>query len=403
MPAQALNRWWTVVAGVMSCATGAGVVFIYAFGILSAGFTAEYGWGRSTYSYCQTAFMVASGIGTILLGNMIHRWGVRRPSIVLVALFALSVALVGALPSYPLAFYLVFAAIGLTGAAATAMPYAISVAAWFDSNRGLALGLVNSGAGVGAVLFPHYAAHLNTTRGWRVGFVGVGLVIGFVAISGLLFLVKDPPGNSAGIHSVPAHRSGRYVRTRIFWMIALPVLGISVATIGSLGSLVPMLADRRIHASQIALTLSAAGLSSWISRVVVGYALDKFFAPYVGAATFLIAALGIWLVGSGHSVIPMAVGAGLIGFALGAEGGLLPFLVSRYFHGDIYSKVLGAMWVMWAWGGGIGTGLVAITFELTRSYTSGLTAFGALLLISVVVIWALPPYTYPVAKPASRT
>lgn len=398
------NVWWIVVAGAMGAAVGAGIFMVYAFGILGRALTSEHGWDRSVVQYCMTSFLIASGFGSVVLGRLIHRHGVRHPSIAYIVLFASAIAVLAALPASQAMFYAVFAIIGFGGAAANAMPYAVSVSAWFDRNRGLALGLVNTGAGVGAALAPQYASFLVSEYGWRAGFLGVAVLVGLVPILGFLFLVRDPP--------VPASRAPRpdtaspgirwfqapHFRGRHFWRIALCILAISVAMFGVMGLMVPMLADRGVPSTTTAAVLSAAGVSSWFGRVIVGYAMDKVFAPYVAASTFALALIGVALIGGADSTTAIMIGAALVGFTFGAEGDLVTFLTSRYFSMEQYSTVLGAVWVTWAWGGGIGTYLVGVTYSATGSYETALTVFAGVLVAAAIVVCTLGPYLYPPAK-----
>lgn len=395
------SLWWTVVAGALGSAVGAGIFMVYAFGILGKALTGDYGWDRSVVQYCFTSFLVATGFGTVLLGQLIHRYSVRRPAMAYIALFACAIAIVATLPPSQALFYTAFAIIGIGGAAATAMPYAVSVSAWFDHNRGLALGLVNAGAGLGAVLAPLYANFLVGEYGWRAGFLGIAAVCGLVALLGLGFLVRDPPAERgpARVTDDPGRPWFRapYFRSRNFWIIATCILAISVAMFGVMGLMVPLLTDRDVSGSTIAAVLSAAGFSSWLGRVIVGYAMDKVFAPYVAASCFALALIGVALIALADSPAPIMIGAALVGFTFGAEGDLVTFLTSRYFSMDHYSKVLGAVWVTWAWGGGMGTYLVGVTYSATQSYEIALTVFGGVLVAASVAVCTLGPYAYPPA------
>lgn len=393
-----INRWWIVVAGAMGTAVGGGIVMLYAFGLLAKAFSTEFGWDRSVQAFCLTSYLVANGFGSIWLGSLINRWGVRRPAAAFIALFAASFAAISVLPASPWLFYLVFAVVGLSGAAATGLPYAVAVTGWFDRNRGLALGLVNTGAGLGAALGPHYASWLEANYGWRVGFVGVASLVGAVALFGLLVLVRDPPHmRTARSHSVASKRGPTLIEqlnNPKFWLIALPVLGVSIATFGVMGSLVPMLGDRDIDATTIAAVLSTAGVSSWVGRVLVGYTMDRVFAPYIAAITFVLALMGLGFISLAGPGVPLLVGAALVGFTLGAEGDLVTYLVSRYFSLESYSRVLGGIWVMWAWGGGLGTYLAGVTYGATGSYDTSMIVFAAVLILCTIIVCRLGPYLY---------
>jgi len=356
----------------------------------------ELGWSRSVYANALTIFLVASGTGSLLLGPVIDRFGVRLPCAALVMTFGLSVASLAVIPPSPSAVYLIFAVIGLSGSAATAMPYAVAIRNLFDSERGVALGLVNFGSGIGSAVAPYCASVLAASSfGWRSGYLGVGLV-GLAPVAGLLFLVREP--DRTRHCGADASQRGLWltqVTRSTFWLIAIPIAGVSIATFGVLGTMVPLLQDRQFGAGSIALIMSCAGVSSWVARPIVGYALDRFFAPVIAAATFASAVLGLLLLVATHSAAGVFAAAILVGFALGSEGDLVTFLVSRYYAPAVYSRVLGATWVVWAWGGGIGTFAAGASYKGLASYNPALLGFAVLLTLCAIIVCRLGPYEYP--------
>jgi MFS family permease len=395
------NRWWTVVGGGMGNAVGAGIFMVYAFGIFGKAIATEYSWDREIISYCFTAFLVATGFGTVALGAFIARFGVRWPAAVFVGVFSAAVACVSITPASPFLFYLVFAVIGVGGAAATAMPYAVSIAGLFDRHRGMALALSVSGAGIGAALMPQLVTFLVSSYGWRIGLSATAALIGFVPLFALAVLVRDPvrqviqPHTGQTVREKLSALSQDYLGQARFWLIAIPIVGISVVSFGIMASLVPLLSDRDFSNESIALALSSAGIASWFGRLSVGYLMDKFFAPYVAACVFTVTACGILLLIFGQSPPTAVLGAGLIGLALGAEADMVTFLASRYFSLQLLSKVLGALWVAWAWGGGLGTFLSGATFSATQSYSLAFGLYVLMMIASILVILRLGPYTYP--------
>ena len=395
------NPWWTVVGGAMGNAVGAGIFMVYAFGIFGKAISTEYLWDREIISYCFSAFLLATGFGTVALGAFIAQFGVRVPTAVFVTVFSAAVACVAMVPASPVLFYALFAIIGVGGAAATAMPYAVSIAGLFDRNRGMALALSVSGAGIGAALMPQLVNFLESSYGWRIGISATAALIGLVPLFALAVLVRDPIRRSTQPHAVYPVRAklsaifDDYLGQARFWLIAIPIVGISVVTFGIMASLVPLLSDRDFSNESIALALSSAGMASWFGRLGVGYLMDKVFAPYVAAGVFTITACGILLLVFGQSAPAAVLGAALIGVALGAEADIVTFLASRYFSLQLLSKVLGALWVAWAWGGGLGTFLSGATFSATQSYSLSFGLFLLMMVVSVPVILRLGPYTYP--------
>ncbi len=390
-----LTPWWAVVAGAIGCSVGAGIFIVYAFGIFATGITRDLGWSRETISFCLTSFLVASGVGSVLLGSLIRRWGVRRPSSAFILIFATSVAALAFLPPSKWLFYANFALMGIGGAAATAMPYAVNLTALFEEKRGLALGLVNAGAGFGATLAPQYASYCETHFGWRLGLMSTALIIGATPLVCMGLLVRDPvPPEDPAEHSAASLWRAilPLLKRSQFWLIAIPVIGISVVTFGVMGCLVPMMSDRGSSPSIIALALSTAGMGSWIGRPLIGYFVDKVFAPRVATVVFYLGLLGVIFVAIGPIGLPILAGAALLGLTLGAEGDLVTYLASRYFGADEYSQVLGLMWVAWAWGGSLGTSTVGVTFHATGGYQTSMLIFGLLLVICVILLRRLGPY-----------
>ncbi|HKR89326.1 MAG TPA: MFS transporter [Phenylobacterium sp.] len=399
MLSRSINPWWTVVAGFLGSAVGAGTIMVYAYGILSAAMGEEFGWSRDTLSLNMTAFLVGSGLGTVFLGWLIAKLGIRRPAAVMAALFGLLFAAVALLPPQPSFFPALFLIIGLCGAACSALPYAVAISGFFDERRGLALGIVVAGSGAGSTFGPALAHYLVNNHGWRAGFGTIGVLAALISVAGLVFLVRTPAAASeatASRSTEPTPVGDLLVRNPKFWLIAFPILGVSVATFGGMASLVPYFKDRGIHPATIAAALSVAGFTSWACRVAVGYALDKVFAPIICAITFAAAAAGLLLL----VYVPAQayVGAALVAMALGAEADLLSFLVSRYFRLIDYSRVLGVLWVVWAWGGGAGTWLANRCYDVQGSYGPAFLGFAGLLVTGAVAVFYLGPYSIPVHK-----
>jgi predicted MFS family arabinose efflux permease len=234
--------------------------------------------------------------------------------------------------------------------------------------------------------------------GWRGGFITVGIAA-LVPVLGLLFLVREPAGQLRSPGS-DSHAEGWLAQMGqpTFWLIAIPIAGISIATFGALGSMVPFLKDRGFSTSSIAAVMSAAGASSWTARPIAGYLLDRVFAPFIAAAMFILGVCGLLLLSFADSTGTIVAAAILIGFCLGSEGDLLAFLVSRYYGPAVYSRVLGAQWVVWAWGGGIGTFVAGVTFRAVASYTPALVGFAALLALCTIIVCRLGPYKYPATE-----
>src|SRR5690606_33593409 len=70
--------------------------------------------------------------------------------------------------------------------------YSLAVSAWYDNSRGLMIGLINVGTGIGGVCLPIVSAYLLTNYGWRSGYLVIGLMAIIIPLIGLIFLVRLP-------------------------------------------------------------------------------------------------------------------------------------------------------------------------------------------------------------------
>jgi len=84
--------------------------------------------------------------------------------------------------------------LGTTGAAASAMPYAIAITGFFNRRRGLAFGLMLTGGGVGATLGPHAARFLLENFDLSTSLSIAAAAFTLPAIVGLLLFVPTPRG-----------------------------------------------------------------------------------------------------------------------------------------------------------------------------------------------------------------
>lgn len=126
------------------------------------------------YGYIVDCFQVAYGLGVIFAGRLIDRMGCRVGYPIVTGIWSLAAmghALVRSIFGFGVARF--FLGLGESGN----FPAAIkAVAEWFTpSQRALATGIFNSGAGVGAILAPAVVPWVALHFGWRAAFLTTGL------------------------------------------------------------------------------------------------------------------------------------------------------------------------------------------------------------------------------------
>src|SRR5690349_15769966 len=185
--------WVVVATAALGLFLGAFPIVALSFGVFFQPFVREFHASRAAVSLAVTIHNLVSAISAVVIGRMADRIGARRlvlPGLVIVATLLISARAIGSRLSE---LYLFYAALGVVGSATTTVPYALVVSRWFDRRRGLALGGMRVGLGVGAVVMPVVAQRLIASFGWRNAFAIVGCAMLTIPLPIVGVLLKDSP------------------------------------------------------------------------------------------------------------------------------------------------------------------------------------------------------------------
>jgi cyanate permease len=182
------------------------------------------------------------------------------------------------------------------------------------------------------------------------------------------------------------------LRSRIFWIIVVELFLISVSQNGAITHLSALLTDRGISAGKAALAVSAMGGAILAGRLFTGWLLDRYFAPRVAACLFALSALGTFLLAGARSLPVGIEAAALIGFGMGGEGDVTPYLLSRYFGLKSFSTLYGFTWTAYAIAGAVGPIVMGRAFDATGSYSGLLVRLAAVTLAAAALMLLLPRY-----------
>ncbi len=292
--------------------------------------------------------------------------------------------------------------VGLLSAGQAPLPYAKAVSSWFDERRGLALGIAMTGIGIGATLVPQFARAVIGTYGWRIGYVALAALMLVIAFPVVAIFVREPDRhertNSHVDGILAGLGAGEAVRSANFWLLAIPVFLVVTAINGIVGHLVPLLTDRGLALAQATATLSAVGLSTIAGRLVSGVLLDRFFAPNVASALFILPLASIIILAAGLGGSAPYFAAIALGFGLGAEVDVIGFMVARYFGLRSYGAIYGCLFGIFTVGTGVGPVLMGLSFDLTNSYRLVLVVFGGAIVCASVIVSRLGPYKFPAQR-----
>jgi MFS family permease len=401
------NRWWVVVGSFLGLIVSAAPVATNTIGTFVKPVSGDLGWTRSqvTLGLALSGFSMA--LGSVILGRLMDRYGVRPVTLVSVVGFGISMAAIGFTSASLTVFTVLYIVQGFISAGIAPLPYAKSISGIFDRERGLALGVAIGGVGIGTVLVPQYAQTIIGNFGWREAYMGLGLLHLAVAFPAVFFLIKEPdygrpvqravrPGAAATV--IAGKTVGEALATSTFWLIALPFILSGAILVGLNGTIVPMLTDAGMSVRMATSAVSVVGIATIAGRIFSGWLLDRVFAPYVTIVFLLVPFIGVLAFGAGLTYGLPFVAAFLIGIGIGGELDLMAFLISRYFglraFGSLYGLLTGIFYI----GAKGGPFLVNVVHDRTGSYNLVLVIAGFIMPLASFMIWRLGPYVYPVVR-----
>jgi len=188
------------------------------------------------------------------------------------------------------------------------------------------------------------------------------------------------------------------MRSRVFWILVVVLFCSSIAQNGAITHISALLTDRGLSAGAGALAISAMGAASLGGRLATGWLLDRFFAARVSFGLLAVSALGTFVLSGAESLAAGVLAAALIGFGMGGEADVTPYLLSRYFGLRSFSVLYGLTWTFYAVAGALGPILMGKAFDVTGSYQALLVRLALATLAVAALMLFLPRYHSPATR-----
>ena len=389
------RHWGLVLASHLGLMLGvATMAFSYTIGVFTRPLMREFGWSDAQVLAALVFVTVPTLVMAVVAGWIADRYGVRRVVLVSQFAFGLSFIAIALFVTNLASFYALYALMALCGGGTIAVTFAKLLTLRFVKHRGLALGLAMAGTGLCSVLVQPFAAWVVEHYGWRAGYVALGLLPLLVGFPASWLFVHDepaPPAAQAGAPAqvgtaaqaaVAAPTAGvpwqQAIRDRRFWAMGLAMALCSAAMTSLIATFVPMLEDRGYDKGTAAWMAGSFGIAVIGGRVLVGFLIDRWWAPVVGFCFFVPAALGIAVL----ALVPLSAPAtiaciALAGLAAGAEVDLLAYLVSRYFGQRDFGRIYAGQYLFFALGPGVLVPLFGELRAATQGYQAPLLATAA--------------------------
>ncbi len=376
------NEWRTGWPVVLASLAGFTLISFYtfSFGAFIAPIEQETGWSRAQISIGLSVITISAGILTPVLGWVVDRFGPRRVALPGAVAYALTYGLLGLTDAdniwtwWGIWFLLSFTVIGIKP-----LVWTTAVASTFQRNRGLALAIALCGGGLTSAFAPSLSTWAIDQFGWRGAYPFLALSMSAVVIPILFFGLHSgadkakraqageaPPEEARALYGLHWKEA---MATRKFVMLAAAAFVFTLAAIGIIPNLMPILVSFDFGRTEAAAIAGVAGVSSIIGRLITGWLLDRFNPNVVAGTVVLIpVASCLLLIAAPGSTAIAILTVAIIGVSLGSEVDVMAFMCARQFGTVSYGVIFGVVSGLWAIATGTGPTVANRIYDVTGGY-----------------------------------
>ena len=360
---------------------------LYSYSVFFKPLADTFSWNRAQTSLAYSLEFGFLGIFQIFAGWVIDKLGPRKTiliggTITGLALFASSFI------SQLWHLYLIYGLLLSLGISGVNLVCNLTTIRWFDKRRGLALGIVSAGLGLGtSVGVPIVSKIIYSPLGWRGTYVCLA-ICAWIIMLGSAILLKYPrqtenkPEIKQPVIHNPSSPAPLKSKTPLFLLMAVYFLFMLSVQI-MLVHLVNYATDLGYSRFTSTTLLSVVGILSIVGRLGLGFASDRIgnvtsviICCAAVAAAFLLTMLN-------HSLVGLYLIAVLFGFGYGGEIPQIAPIAGSFYGFKSTGWLIGSVFCAGCIGGAFGAWAAGYIFDMTQSY---LIAFAVAATSSTIAI-----------------
>jgi len=387
------RHWLLVVVCAVGIGVGVSALPFYTQGLFIEAWTAEFGWTRAQASLCILGSTLALAAVLPFIGSIVDRYGLITP--VMISLLGLSLAYVmlGLFVQSIASFVMLAMLQAILGSASSPLAYTRAINSVFTKQRGLALGVALSGAGAAATFGPSLISSAIDAFGWRGAYYAMALFTLLVGAVIIIVLARLKSAKASEHIDVQAAREGFKAAkaSASYWLIMAAIFCLSLGLGGLMIHFVPILLDIGFTTSEAVKVAGVIGIAVVLGRLLVGFAVDRIFAPHVAIAILFACICGVLALAVFGMVVAVPA-AFVIGFSVGAEVDLIGYLIARYFGMHAYGQIYGRQYSTFLIATGLSPVILGAVRDATGSYTASLFTAAAFITLSAALFTRLPKF-----------
>jgi MFS family permease len=331
-----------------------------------------FGWNRASATAGGSIVLLLIGILSPVVGWLVDKFTPKAVLVGGMCLVALSLALLSMTQSLT-EYYAFCLLLGAGTSAVSIMPNSLLIGPWFGPRRGLAVGFINAGIGLGQFIAPNLTAGQIAARGISGTFLvlsaclAIPLILTLLAVTGKSHPEGRSTARTAAIH-VP--KAGELFRMPMYWIFGVSLFFAAHAMIAIQQNLVLYLSGEGVSVKRAALAASVAGGAAALGKLLSGAISDKFSARLAMMLSIVCVGLGIAMLLSIAPRSDLIFGFAIVfGMGYGGIFNASPTIVFEYFGPHQVGTVLGLIYIFFGLGTASGGLLAGYLFDRTHSYS----------------------------------
>ena len=387
---RAFNYGWVVVG---ACAALLAITYglMYSYGVFFKPLEAYFKWNRETLSAVYSISFLVRGAVAIFVGWLADKYGPTKIMVACGLFLGAGLVLSGRVTDLK-QFWLTYGVLEAIGLSGTFGVGTAIVSRWFAKRRGLALGIVSTGSGIGTLFVVPGVQALIDAYDWPKTFAICGFAAGAAMIALSFLLIPKPPraesaeAKAESERGTPLWQAVRDPRMLLF-MGAILTFFFCIQIV--MVHLVNYATDLKISPIVAATFISVIGAVSIGGRLLTGAATDRtgIYPTLILTRAFLIVSF-VWLLFT-KQIWAFYVFAVLAGFPYGGEIPQVPLFIGRYWGTRTMATLVGANTFVITIGGALGSWGAGAIYDATASYRWAFIAGAAGGAISLILLLIL--------------
>jgi len=397
---------WVIVAVGIVVGFVSGAVWNPNVSVFVKPVSEELGWTRVIVSGAVTAGAISGGLLGAVLGPVIDK---RGPRLVLVsATIVLGACLLALSQARSIShFYLCFGIARMVATGAITLAVSVAVSNWFVSRRGRAMAITLLGERSGSAFLPLLSQYLVLSRGWRTGWLSLGLLVWTLPIIPCALFLKrrpedmglKPDGRSEQPRAEPEESAPEPIwtakealKTRAFWLISLACSQVFMVIGGVHLHQFSHMTDVGISPAVAVGAVSLIQVVAAVASLLWGLLSERLPVRYCLFFVFLGLAAGVGLLMAVKSAAMAYAYAVLWGLSLGGVSVLIQLVWPHYYGRLSLGAIRGMAWPVLMMANSVGPLIAGWIYDTAGSYQRAFELFaGASVLAAVWMLLVRTP------------